>query len=194
MSPQRSLILSSMILAVSVLGCGERPRGLPDAERARLADQLGVDIRGPVAEVRPALYRRLAPIDRGDFLASFYPQITILRPRWKCFLDMEHSLRNKYGHLLRLNACYRGGESGDSLWIRAAAVRVGDGKASPEIEYVVNNFWEQGRPERAPLGLWVEAADFQTSAFGLYKAVAATPDSIPVRIELIGENAKGHMP
>lgn len=138
-----------------------------------------------MAEVRPAFYERLKPIDRGTFSASVYPQITLVRPRWSCYLNDEDAMVNKRGHYLRLNACYRGADTSDTLGIHAVAV--GGGPVTAEHRYEVRSIWGHSRLESPPFGEPVETSDHQTASFDLYRAVAEAPDSVPVRIELIGD-------
>jgi hypothetical protein len=175
------------MLVVGVLGCGEGTRELPDADRARLAEQLAVDIRRFSVQVRPAFYQWLVPIPRGGFAASVYPQITFDRPGHCAFLNSGDALINRHGHYLRLNACYRSADASDTLGIHAVAVAVGDVTTTAEYRYEVGSIWGHSRLESSPSGEPVEASDHQTGSFDLYRAVAEAPDSVPVRIELIGD-------
>ena len=183
----RSPVVFLAMLVVGVLSCGERGRSPASDEQTELDARLGVDIRGSVAEVRPAFYQRLKPIDRGDFAASVYPQITLVRPRWSCYLNDEDGLSNRHGHYLRLNTCYRGADASDTLGIHGVAVAVGDGTTTAEHWHEVRSIWGHSRFESPPFGEPVETSDHQTGSFDLYRLVAEAPDSVPVRIKLVGD-------
>jgi hypothetical protein len=156
-----------ILLVVGVLGCGASD------ERREFVGQTDAQSVGPfndVVEVRPSFYKRRIPIDRGGFAASVYPQITLVVPGGHCYLNDEDGLRNRHGHYLRLNVCYPGADSGDTLGIHGVAVAVGDGTTTAEHRYEARSILGQS-----------------TDSFDLYRAVAGAPDSVPVRIELIGD-------